>query len=200
MPTQPARDAERAELVEDLIDALRLFTVESDVFVDVFARAHGLGRNDLNAIMWIAQGTRTGHPITSGELAARLGLGAPATTGLVDRLENAGHLRRERDPHDRRKVTVVMQPTALQLATDFFVPLGRLMHETVADVGADDLQRVTAVVRQMITAVTAARTAATNPMPPGTAAPGSPTARKATAGRPTARDVTAGPPGAQARP
>jgi DNA-binding MarR family transcriptional regulator len=160
VPTQPFPDPQRAEAVEDLIDALRLFTVESDVFVDVFARAHGLGRNDLNAIMWISEGTRSGHPLTAGELAARLGLGAPATTGLVDRLETAGHVRRERGPHDRRKVTIVMQPSALQLAMEFFVPLGRLMHDTVADVSAQDLQRTASVVRLMITAVTSARTGA----------------------------------------
>jgi DNA-binding MarR family transcriptional regulator len=159
--TQPA-DPRRAEILEDLIDALRLFTVETDVFVDVFARAHGLGRNDLNAIMWISEGTRSGHPMTVGELATRLGLGAPATTGLVDRLETAGHVRRERDPHDRRKVTIVMQPPALQLAKEFFVPLGRLMHDTVADVDLHDLQRTAAVVRLMITAVTDARNAAVN--------------------------------------
>ena len=160
--TQPV-DPRRAEILEDLIDALRLFTVETDVFVDVFARAHGLGRNDLNAIMWISEGTRSGQPMTAGELATRLGLGAPATTGLVDRLETAGHVRRERDPHDRRKVAIVMQPPALQLAKEFFVPLGRLMHDTVADVDLHDLQRTAAVVRLMITAVTNARTAAGKP-------------------------------------
>ncbi|MFB9235425.1 MarR family winged helix-turn-helix transcriptional regulator [Plantactinospora siamensis] len=157
---QPDFQTERAEIIEDLIDALRLFTVETDVFVEVFARAHGLGRNDLNAIMWISQGTGSGQPITSGELASRLGLGAPATTGLVDRLENAGHVRRERDPNDRRRVSIVMQPTALRLATEFFVPLGRLMHDTVADIGDRDLQRATTVVRRLTGAVTAARTAA----------------------------------------
>jgi len=163
VPPQPSRETERAEIVEDLIDALRLFTVESDVFVDVFARAHGLGRNDLNAIMWISQGTQSGHPITSGELASRLGLGAPATTGLVDRLESAGHVRRERDPKDRRKVTIVMEPPALQLARDFFIPLGRLMHDTVAGVDPDDLSRATAVIRRLTTAVTQARVAASAP-------------------------------------
>jgi DNA-binding MarR family transcriptional regulator len=163
VPPQLPADRQRAEALDDLIDALRLFTVEADVFVDVFARAHGLGRNDLNAIMWISEGTRSGRPMTAGELATRLGLGAPATTGLVDRLENAGHVRRERDPGDRRKVTLVMQPPALQLATEFFVPLGRLMHDTVADVGVQDLQRATAVVRLMITAVTDARNAAAKP-------------------------------------
>jgi DNA-binding MarR family transcriptional regulator len=162
VPAQPSPDIARAEVVDDLIDALRLFTVESDVFVDVFARAHQLGRNDLNAIMWISQGTQNGRPVTVGELAARLGLGAPTTTGLVDRLEHAGHVRRERDPDDRRKVTVVMQPPALQLAIDFFVPLGTLMHEAVTDIDTDELRRATAVVRQLITAVTAARVAASS--------------------------------------
>ena len=36
MPTQPGDAAERVEVIEDLVDALRRFTVESDVFVDVF--------------------------------------------------------------------------------------------------------------------------------------------------------------------
>ncbi|GAA4605830.1 hypothetical protein GCM10023107_73590 [Actinoplanes octamycinicus] len=160
VPAQPSRDAARAEVVEDLIDALRLFTVETDVFVHVFARQHGLSRNDLNAIMWISQGTQTGHPISPGELATRLGLGGPATTGLIDRLESAGHVRRERDARDRRKVTILMQPRALQLATDFFVPLGALMHEAVADLSAEDLHRSIAVINRMVTAVAAARDSA----------------------------------------
>jgi len=158
---QPSPDSQRDEIIDDLVDALRLFTVESDVFVEVFARTHHLGRNDLNAIMWTSEGPRSGHPLPAGELAARLGLGAPATTGLVDRLENAGHVRRERNPTDRRKVTIVMQPPALQLARDFFVPLGHLMHDVVAEVSSSDLQRATAVVRLMITAVTRARNATT---------------------------------------
>lgn len=163
--TQPAPDPERTETLDDLIDALRLFTVESDVFVDVFARAHGLGRNDLNAIMWISEGTRSGYPMTAGELATRLGLGAPATTGLVDRLEQAGHVRRERDPSDRRKVTIVMQPPALHLAMEFFGPLGRLMHDAVVEVSPNDLKGAATVVRLMIAAVTQARVAATNAEP-----------------------------------
>lgn len=156
MPTQP-HDRERAEIMDDLVDALRLFTVESDVFVDVFARAHGLGRSDLNAIMWISTSARGGRPVTAGELAGRLGLGPPATTALVDRLENAGHVRRIRDPKDRRRVTIVMESPALQLATDYFVPLGRLMSAAVADADDEDLRRAAALVRRLADAVTEAR-------------------------------------------
>jgi DNA-binding MarR family transcriptional regulator len=155
VPRQPERDP----VMADLVDALRLFTVESDVFVDVFARAHGLGRSDLNAIMWISTGAADGHPVTVGELAGRLGLGAPATTALVDRLEAAGHVRRTRDPHDRRRVTVTMRRPALALATQYFVPLGRRMADAVEGFTPDELRTTAAVVRRLAAAVTAARTA-----------------------------------------
>lgn len=163
--SEATRDSEagRAEVVDDLIRALQLFTVEADVFVDVFARAHGLGRSDLNAIMWVSAGTRSGRPITAGELAVKLGLGPPATTALVDRLENAGHVRRTRDTRDRRKITIVMQPTALELAMAFFQPLGQRMTGAVADLPAEELRRAAAVVRRLITAVTEARDAASGP-------------------------------------
>ena len=150
-------EVRRVDVIEDLVDALRRFTVESDVFVDVFARRHHLGRSDLNAIMWISTGEQTGRPITAGELAGRLGLGPPATTALVDRLEAAGHVRRTRDPQDRRKVTIVMQPPALKVASEFFVPLGRLMSRALEGTSSEDMRQATAIVRRLITAVTEAR-------------------------------------------
>ena len=164
MPTQ-LPEPDRPEIMADLVDALRLFTVEADVFVEVFARAHGLGRSDLNAIMWISAGSRVGQPITAGELAVKLGLGPPATTALVDRLEKAGHVRRTRDARDRRRIGIEMQPTALELAVAFFVPLGETMSDAVADVPPEELRRTTAIIRRLVTAVTTAREAARRTIP-----------------------------------
>lgn len=45
-------------------------------------------------------------PITAGEIGTHLGLSSGAVTGLIDRLEAAGWVRRERDPADRRRVIV----------------------------------------------------------------------------------------------
>jgi DNA-binding MarR family transcriptional regulator len=45
-------------------------------------------------------------PLTAGEIGAHLGLTSGAVTGLVDRLEAGGWVRRERDPNDRRRVIV----------------------------------------------------------------------------------------------
>ena len=159
VPTQPERNA----VLDDLIDALRRFTVETDVFVDQFARAHGLGRSDLNAIMWIARGTSTDDPITVGELAQRLRLSPAAATALVDRLEAVGHVSRTRDPHDRRRVTVRMSETAMRVATSFFIPLGLRMSEAAAGFTEAELARTAEVVRKMITAVIEAGRAPTAP-------------------------------------
>ncbi|BCJ70940.1 putative HTH-type transcriptional regulator YcgE [Catellatospora sp. IY07-71] len=48
--------------------------------------------------------------LTSGELAERTGLTTGATTRLIDRLERAGHVRRNADPADRRRVLVEPVP------------------------------------------------------------------------------------------
>jgi DNA-binding MarR family transcriptional regulator len=49
---------------------------------------------------------REPQPLTAGRLAELSGLSTGAITGVLDRLERAGRVRRTRDPHDRRKVVV----------------------------------------------------------------------------------------------
>jgi len=45
-------------------------------------------------------------PVTAGRLAGHVGLTSGAITGVIDRLEKAGFVRRAPDPADRRKVIV----------------------------------------------------------------------------------------------
>lgn len=45
-------------------------------------------------------------PMTAGELADQTGLTTGAVTGLVDRLERNGYVRREHDKSDRRRVII----------------------------------------------------------------------------------------------
>lgn len=54
----------------------------------------------IHAVLWL------GHdgPLTMGELARRVAITEKTVTGIVDRLERDGHLRRERDEQDRRVV------------------------------------------------------------------------------------------------
>ena len=50
-------------------------------------------------------------PVTAGTIGEHTGLTTGAVTGLMDRLEKAGYVRRERDPRDRRKVVVQLLPS-----------------------------------------------------------------------------------------
>jgi DNA-binding MarR family transcriptional regulator len=52
-------------------------------------------------------------PMTGSELAGLTGLTTGAVTGVVARLERAGYLHREADPHDRRKQ--MLRPSAEQV-------------------------------------------------------------------------------------
>lgn len=52
-------------------------------------------------------------PLTPGRLAELSGLTTGTVTGVIDRLERAGFVRRERDAGDRRKVLVTMVAEAM---------------------------------------------------------------------------------------
>ncbi|BDT93011.1 MULTISPECIES: MarR family winged helix-turn-helix transcriptional regulator [Nocardia] len=66
------------------------------------ARAVDLGATDLYALNIL----ELAGPMTPGELGARSGLTTGPTTRLIDRLEDAGYVRRAPVPGDRRKVIV----------------------------------------------------------------------------------------------
>lgn len=102
---------------------VRQLNVETDRFAELFGEAHGLHRTDLNALVVIMDATARGEPISPTELARALHLTASATTAVLDRLEHAGHLHRDRSPRDRRRVELHMAGSARQLGQQFFLPL-----------------------------------------------------------------------------
>ena len=70
--------------------------------------------------------TQTG-PITAGELAQRTGLTTGAITGVIDRLEKAGLVRRAPDPNDRRRVVLELlsNPERQREVYQLYEPLGQ---------------------------------------------------------------------------
>ncbi|MBL0887696.1 MarR family winged helix-turn-helix transcriptional regulator [Myceligenerans indicum] len=75
------------------------------------AKACGLGATDLYALNIL----ELAGSMTPGELGARAGLTTGPTTRLIDRLEQAGYVRRTADPGDRRKVIVESVGTPARL-------------------------------------------------------------------------------------
>ena len=67
------------------------------------------------------------------ELARHLGLDKSSMTGLVDRAERRGLVRRAPAPHDKRAVRVSLTPQGHELAREVTVDAERRIHALTAD-------------------------------------------------------------------
>ena len=92
----------RRELIAAVVDGGRALGTATLLFHQTIADRLGLHMTD-HKCLGIAQ---EAGPITAGELAARTGLTTGAITGVIDRLEKKGFVRRDADPDDRRRVVV----------------------------------------------------------------------------------------------
>jgi DNA-binding MarR family transcriptional regulator len=135
-----------------LSQLLRQLTVEVDQFAEIFGQRHGLHRTDLNALVVIMDAARRGTPISPGRLAEALHLSASATTAVLDRLEVAGHVRRDRHPTDRRKIALIITDHARRLGRDFFLPLDRELAKAWAGLTAAQRQTVARFLQASIDA------------------------------------------------
>jgi len=95
-------ESARDRLVQETAVALHDFTAAAVLFSHVVAERRGLNGTDARCVDHL----RRKGSATAGELADRIGLTSGAVTAMIDRLERAGMVRRERDPADRRRVVV----------------------------------------------------------------------------------------------
>src|SRR5215813_11105753 len=65
--------------------------------------------------MQVIESLTTSGPMTAGQLADLTGLTTGAITGMINRLEEAGLVRRESDPADGRRVIVRLNPDTDQI-------------------------------------------------------------------------------------
>jgi DNA-binding MarR family transcriptional regulator len=105
------------------------------IFAKVVADRMGIGQTDFECIDIIAQRGR----VTAGELAAASGLTTGAVTGVIDRLEQAGLARRERDADDRRKVYVSILPRTLAEGAAYYGPFEAAMNALIASYGDKEI-------------------------------------------------------------
>src|SRR5207245_7886714 len=88
------------ELADEIVRRLaRRHSTAVVLFHHAVAERLGLGPTDHKCLDLL----RERGAITGSELAAITGLTTGAITGVVARLEQAGYVRRESDPHDGRK-------------------------------------------------------------------------------------------------
>jgi DNA-binding MarR family transcriptional regulator len=122
--------------VARLARALREQTGLGASFFRAAAARVGMPVTDLQVLDMLDSGGLT----TAGQLAEASGLTTGAITGMLNRLEEAGLVRRERDPNDGRKVIVRLAPGREGMAEihALFADAGQAWEELAAEY--DDAQ------------------------------------------------------------
>jgi DNA-binding MarR family transcriptional regulator len=118
-----SRPKARAVLLQELEHAVRRSSAQGVIFGQTVANVAGISGSDFECLDFLNLEGR----VTAGRLAELTGLTTGAITGVVDRLEKAGLVRRERDEADRRKVFIAIVPENVAAIGRFYVPMQQAM-------------------------------------------------------------------------
>jgi DNA-binding MarR family transcriptional regulator len=127
-----SRDSQeqRAQLLTELAQELGQLKGLSASFVRAAAARMGVTVTDMQVI----ESLTSSGPMTAGQLADLTGLTTGAITGMLNRLEEAGLVRRERDPEDGRRVIVRINPDTDQIRGigPSFDSIGKALEEQIS--------------------------------------------------------------------
>lgn len=80
--------------------------------------------------------------MTAGELGKKTGLSTGSVTALVDRLEKAGYVAREKDPDDRRRVIIVPLTASKKHVKDLFRSLSESTMDLCREYTEEELELI----------------------------------------------------------
>ena len=143
---------EQVEVMERLRDW-------SDTFVELnqhTAGWMGLPTSDANALGHITWSAESGRPLSPAQLARRIGMTSGATSVLLRRLEEGGHITRERSRTDLRRVSLHPTPAARERTREFMAFSGTEIAGTVRSADPTELRLVAAFLQRMVEAGRAA--------------------------------------------
>lgn len=109
-------------------------------------REHGVTSQQYN-VLRILRGA--GEPLPILEIGDRMVTVVPAITGLIDRLEKQGLVRRTRSETDRRVVAVTILGKGLSLLADLDKPTADLNKQLLDHMPESDLKQLIALLEQM---------------------------------------------------
>ena len=107
---------------------MRKASAQGTIFAAAVAERAGISGSDMDCMDFLNLEGR----MTAGRLAGLTGLTSGAITGVVDRLEKAGFVRRERDESDRRKVFIAPVPERVMEISRFYQLMQRAMEKQAA--------------------------------------------------------------------
>jgi DNA-binding HxlR family transcriptional regulator len=137
---------ERQRLEGEFLLAIRRGGSLMQLLGQVSAERIGINATDLNCLNIVAL---TGS-MSAGDLAKATGLTTASITGVLDRLEEGGFVRRERDAHDRRRVIVNLNagPGLREVGTTFG-PVVKAWRTAAAGYSDDELRLLLGFQQQL---------------------------------------------------
>ena len=123
--------------------------IRTAAYDEAVADRLGLNTTDLRCLeLVIAQ-----PAITAGRLAERADLTTGAVTGVLDRLERAGFVRRTPDPADRRSVTIAPVEARAGEVRDALAPLAKAVGGALGELSAGERRAVLGFLDTAVAAV-----------------------------------------------
>ncbi len=136
VPFEGWRQTETLTLLRDLLN------VAAQVRPTVASKA-GLSANELLALEHLFA-----EPLGTGEVGRRLRVTSAATTQIVDRLAQRGHVQRLPHPTDRRRTLVRLTDSGQAEVLEHLMPMFRALAEMDADLNDAERQVVDRYLRR----------------------------------------------------
>lgn len=144
-PGDGVEQVERARMTAtEAAWALRQVTRAAAEVDQVLARRVGVRPLDYAAMDHVLTGDGSIGP---RELSVRLGISTGSATELVDRLERAGHLRREPHRDDRRRITLRATDAAVHRILGELTPVFTALDDLADEFTDDELDTVVRYLR-----------------------------------------------------
>lgn len=135
----------REALLAELTAETRRFLAAHVLYNQAAAAGLGIHPTDLQCLNLL---NLEPAPLTTGQIAELTGLTTGSATRLVDRMERAGFVTRQRDPKDRRRVFVVPVPERSARIREFFQEKGDAFTGLRDELSTEELGVVTGFLRR----------------------------------------------------
>jgi DNA-binding MarR family transcriptional regulator len=138
----------REEIIQAIIQKRREMSTETIMFHQNVAHVLGLYITDHKCLDLIRQY----GAMPAGRLAELTGLTTGAVTGIIDRLEKAGYVRRANDPKDRRRTIIepVRNKKWERKIEAIFIPFHQRMHKLLSSYSDSELSFLLDVLTKSI--------------------------------------------------
>ena len=135
----------RLALHAELVSQIRSFIAGAILFNQKVADHVGLHLTDMQCVNLLD----LLGPVTPGRLAECTGLSTGGVTVMLDRLEKAGVVKRERNPNDRRSVLVRVNPKRLRKINALYGGINKRLDSFFSETPEAELRQVANFLSRM---------------------------------------------------